>query len=162
MDRTRLQGVIEGGYWLLLYGALWALFAGGEGWLLGIPSVALAAWVSVWLGLRPLRARLRALPAFAGFFIANMWRGAWDVAWRAVHPRGPVAPAWLDYRLHSSDPEVGLALSALVGLLPGTLASQVDGRLVRVHVLDREQDWQRTVIELERHLIALLGAEEAA
>ena len=51
-----------------------------------------------------------------------------------------------------------LLLSALVGLLPGTLASRIDGGQLRVHVLDEQLPWQATIAELERRLERLLGA----
>lgn len=147
-------------YWTLLYAALWALFAEGAGWSLGMPSVLLAAVVSLWLGLRPLRLRLRALPGFAGFFLRHMLIGAGDVASRALRPRCPLQPAWHDYPLASSSPRVRLLLSALVGLLPGTLASGTAGEYMRVHVLDERQPWRPVVAELEQRLQRLLGDED--
>lgn len=146
-------------FWLVAHALLWGLFAGGQGWALGLPSVLLATAVSHWLGLQPPRMRLAALPGFLGFFLLRMVAGAWDVARRAVHPRRPLAPAWVDYRLRH--PAVGMLLSALVGLLPGTLSSQVDDGLMRLHVLDERQPWEPTVALLERHLARLLYAEGA-
>jgi len=54
---------------------------------------------------------------------------------------------------------VRLLLSAMVGLLPGTLASRVDADEMRVHVLDERLPWQATVAELERRLERLLGVD---
>ena len=72
-------------------------------------------------------------------------------------PKRPLQPAWLDYTLTSSSSQVRLVLSALVGLLPGTLASQVQGDRMRVHVLDERQPWEATVHSLERRLERLLA-----
>lgn len=151
--------MIDALYWALLYAALWALFAEGGGWSLGVPSVLLAVALSLWLGLRPLRLRLLALPGFVGFFLHHMLVGAWDVASRALRPRCPLQPAWHDYPLTSPSPRVRLLLSALVGLLPGTLASGIEGERMRVHVLDERQPWQRVIAELELRLQRLLGDE---
>ncbi|MCF7201326.1 Na+/H+ antiporter subunit E [Pseudomonas oligotrophica] len=145
--------------WLLAGAALWALFSGGDGWLLGLPTVLLATLLALRLGRRPLRLRWRALPGFLAFFLRHMLLGGWDVACRALGPRGRVAPQWHDYRLGEGSPRVRLLLSALVGLLPGTLASRVDGDTLRVHVLDSHQPWQPTVKALERRLAALVQPE---
>ena len=152
--------IIDALYWTLLYAVLWALFAEGGGWALGVPSVLLAVALSLWLELRPLRLRLLALPGFVGFFLRHMLVGAWDVASRALRPRCPLQPAWHDYPLTSTSPRVRLLLSALVGLLPGTLASGIEGERMRVHVLDERQPWQRVVAELEQRLQRLLGDED--
>jgi len=153
------RGATDALFWSLLYTALWSLFAVGEGWLLGVPSIALAVALSLWLGLRPMAMRLIALPGFLGFFLKHMLLGGWDVARRALQPRCPLQPAWHPYPLRSRSPRVRLLLSALVGLLPGTLASRVDADELRVHVLDERLPWQTTVAELERRLERLLGVE---
>ena len=161
MRRTaQAHRIIDALYWTPLYAALWALFAQGGGWSLGVPSVLLAVALSLWLGLRPVRLRLRALPGFVGFFLRHMLVGAGDVASRALRPGCPLQPAWHYYPLASSSVRVRLLLSALVGLLPGTLASGIDGERMRVHVLDERQPWQPVVAELEQRLQALLGDEE--
>ena len=157
---SQAHRIIDALYWALLYAALWALFAEGGGWSLGVPSVLLAVALSLWLGLRPLRLRMLALPGFVGFFLRHMLVGAWDVASRALRPRRPLQPAWHDYPLTSTSPRVRLLLSALVGLLPGTLASGIEGARMRVHVLDERQPWQRVVAELEQRLQRLLGDED--
>ena len=154
------RGATDALFWSLIYAALWALFAAGQGWLLGVPTVALAVALSLWLGLRPLGMRLGALPAFLGFFLKHMLLGGWDVARRALQPRCPLQPAWHPYSLCSQSPRVRLLLSALVGLLPGTLASRIEGDEMRVHVLDERLPWQATVADLEQRLERLLGSGE--
>ncbi|VXD00177.1 Na+/H+ antiporter subunit E [Pseudomonas sp. 9Ag] len=148
---------LDGLGWVALYALVWALFTEGAGWILGVPSILLAAGLSLWLGQRPWHPSLAALPGFLGFFLGKMAAGAWDVALRALHPNRPLQPAWLDYSLTSSSSQVRLVLSALVGLLPGTLASQVEGDRMRVHVLDERQPWEATVHSLERRLERLLA-----
>lgn len=161
MERTGSQRRwIDGLGLALVYVALWASFSHGEGWSLGIPSILLAVLLSLWLGVRPWQLALTELPGFIRFFLGRMVAGGWDVAIRALHPRRPLQPAWLDYRLHSRSPKVRLMLSALVGLLPGTLASRIEGEHMRVHVLDKRQAWQPTVVELEQRLQRLFGPGE--
>lgn len=50
---TLRRGATDVLFWSLIYTALWALFAAGQGWLLGVPTVVLAVALSLWLGLRP-------------------------------------------------------------------------------------------------------------
>ncbi len=147
------------GYWTLLSAALWLLLTGGTGWLFGLVLAPGAAALAVWLEARPPRLRLRHLPAFVVFFLWELLAGGWDVARRALHPRLPLNPAWVQYPLQQHNPQVTLLLSALVGLLPGTFASRVAGDHLVVHTLDRNLNWQGTVARLERHLLALLGGE---
>ena len=154
------QRWLDGLGWVALYAVIWALFSEGSGWTFGVPSILLAAGLSLWLGLRPWHPSLPALPGFLGFFLGKMAAGAWDVAFRALHPRRPLQPAWLDYTLTTSSSQVRLVLSALVGLLPGTLASRVDGNQMRMHVLDQRQPWEATVQTLERRLERLLAPGE--
>ena len=153
---------VDGLGWTVIYACIWALFAEGGGWSLGPPSVLLAAGLSSWLRLSPWQPSLAALPVFIVFFLSKMAAGAWDVAARAVQPRVSLQPAWLDYSLSASSPRVRLILSALVGLLPGTLASRVDGNRMRIHVLDERQPWEPTVRELERRLERLLVRGDGA
>lgn len=160
MERTGWQHRLSDGLgWALIYAVLWALFSEGGGWSLGAPTVLIAAGVSLWLGMRPWHPSLSVLPGFIGFFLAKMVAGAWDVAVRALHPGRSLQPAWLVYPLTARSAQVRLVLSALVGLLPGTLASRVDGDSMRVHVLDQSQAWEPTVRELERRLQRLLTQE---
>lgn len=154
------RGATDALFWSLIYTALWALFAAGQGWTLGAPTIALAVALSLRLGLRPLAMHPIALPAFLGFFLKHMLLGGWDVARRALQPRCPLQPAWHPYPLVSQSPRVRLLLSAMVGLLPGTLASRIDGQQMRVHVLDERLPWQATIAELEGHLERLLGERE--
>lgn len=155
------RGAIDALFWSLFHAALWALFAGGQGWMLGAPTVALAVALSLWLGLRPLALRPSALPGLLGFVLQHMLLGGWDVARRALHPRSPLQPAWHPFTLTSDSPRVRLLLSAMVGLLPGTLVSRIEGDEMLVHVLDASMPWQATIADLEQHLVRLLDTGEA-
>lgn len=151
---------IDGLGWALLYAAIWALFAEGGGWAIGVPSVLLAVGLSLWLGLRAWSLTLLRLPGFVWFVLKHMGLGAWDVALRALHPGRSLQPAWIDYRLRCDSPRIRLLLSAMVGLLPGTLASRIEGDCMRMHVLDERQPWEATLIELEARLTRLLPARD--
>ena len=148
--------------WLLVNTALWTLLSGNGGWYVGVPVILLATATAAVLNTRPWTLRPRHIPAFTLFFLYNSLLGGWDVARRALHPGTPMEPAWRHYQMQSHDPGVRLALSAIVGLLPGTLASHMDGRTLHVHLLDRNTRWTETVRALEAHLMRLAGSGETS
>ncbi|PLW82544.1 sodium:proton antiporter [Kineobactrum sediminis] len=143
-----------------IWTALWALLSQNSGWVFGIPVAALATLAGYRLGLRSGPVRPQALPTFLVFFLRELFSGGVDVARRALHARLPIAPAWQIFTLTSRDPRVCLMLSALVGLLPGTLASHHKGSELYVHTLDQHRDWQSTVARLENLLSRLLGESQ--
>lgn len=143
-------------FWLLLHSGLWALLSGGSGWYLGVPVVVAATLLSCWLQATPWYLRLTRLPALAAFFLYELVLGGWDVARRALHPQLPLDPAWVRYELQTPNPQVHLLLSAIVGLMPGTLASQFQAGHLHLHVLDQQQSWADTVARMEHLLAAVL------
>lgn len=147
----------DGLYWLLASVLLWWLLAGNAGWYLGLPLALLASALAIRLQLPWPRLDWRQAPELLLFFAWQLLRGGWDVARRAVHPRMPLDPAWVELSLDCRNPQVQLLLSALVGLLPGTLASHVHKDCLHLHVLDQQQPWQPVVRQLEHHLAALFG-----
>lgn len=145
--------------WLAVTTLLWTVLSDNSGWYLGIPTVLLGTGTAAALNTRPWTLRLQHAPAFGLFFLYNSLRGGWDVARRTLRRSAPVAPEWVRHELQSTDPGIRLALSAIVGLLPGTLASHFDETHLHIHLLDRSTDWQGTVQKLERLLIRLSGVE---
>lgn len=139
--------------------ALWAVLSDAEAWTFGVPVAAIASMAGYRLRLRCGALRLQVLPVFLGFFLRELFSGGWDVARRALLPRLPIAPGWQTFTLATCDPRARLLLSAMVGLLPGTLSSHHDGRVLHVHALDQHQDWRRTVARLETLLSRLLGEQ---
>jgi len=139
-------------FWFVLYTALWALLSGNAGWYLGLPSVALATFVAVQLQLLPWTMRLQHLPLFTFFFLLASLLGALDVARRTLRLKAQIDPGWTRYDLHCQDPRHRLLLSAIIGLLPGTLCSRIEGDQLHIHLLDQSAEWQATARKLEQHL----------
>lgn len=140
----------------------WAALSGGRGWWFFLPLCLL---VMLWCYLAKLSLptlRLRALPAFLGFFSRQLVLGAFDVAWRALAPKARMAPQWQRYPLRLRHPASQQLLASLVSLLPGTcsvnIATEPDNLLL-LHVLDANADWQSSVTALEQHLARLLYNE---
>lgn len=143
--------------WTVGYLALWSLVTSASGYYIGIPASLAAAALSLHLGLHTVSVRLRHAVAFAGFFSYALALGGWDVAHRALSPSLPIHPAWVSYSMRCRSERVRLLLSALVGLLPGTLSIGYSGQRLTLHVLDQNQDWAATVTRLENHLCRLFS-----
>jgi len=152
--RKRPTRVVTGHaiFWLLFHAALWALLSGNAGWYLGVPVVILASAVAVSLQLQPWILRLQYLPGFTLFFLLASLLGAIDVARRTLRLKPHIEPGWARYDLQCQDPRHRLLLSAVIGLLPGTLCSRIEGDSLHVHLLDQTAEWEPTVKSLEKHL----------
>lgn len=157
MSKPQASPLLISLLWLPVYAPLWWLLTGGSGWYLGIPTVFLAVWLSRTLKLVPWVIRPARLPALLALFFRELFGGGWDVARRALHPGMPLDPAWVHYPLTTADEDVRLLLSGIIGLMPGTLATAVDGDCLTMHVLDREMPWETNIARLEARLVDLMG-----
>lgn len=136
----------------------WALAEGDEAWWFGLPVIAIA--LSVSLVLRPKNRwhwRPAGLARFVGFFLWQSLRGGVDVARRALHPRMPLAPAFVTYPLRLSEPGARVCFANTISLLPGTLSADLEGRFLRVHVLDDRLPVMQMLQALEARVAALFG-----
>jgi multicomponent Na+:H+ antiporter subunit E len=140
--------------WLVFFG-LWAVVAGVGilDLLVGAPSAALAAWVS--LVLLPAARRWPRPIALTRLAARFFWQSALagtDVARRALAPALPLRPGFLSCPLRLAPGPARSAFCAFSSLLPGTLVagSERDGTL-SMHCLDVGQD-----------VPAQMEAEEAA
>lgn len=118
----------------ILLGLLWYGLSGGAGWLFGAPAIL----VAIFLTLRLTEVRIRTLHGpgllrYAVFFVRESLLGAFDVAWRACHPRLPleIHEHWHPLRIPEGQPRS--LFVATLSLLPGTLSVDFDGSHVRVH-----------------------------
>jgi multicomponent Na+:H+ antiporter subunit E len=139
---------------------LWWLIARGQvdAWLIGLPAVALAAAASVSLGGRALpRLALAGLPGFAALFLRESVRGGLDVARRTLAPRLRVQPGFRSYRMQLQDPRARVLLVNCISLLPGTLAAQLEGDRVELHLLDTGDNPDPELLRLERAIARLFG-----
>lgn len=157
--RKHARSSVNASFWLLIYAALWLLLTGGAGWGFGSFVIVAATGLTLRLGLTPPYFKLLYLPRFLLFFLYELFVGALDVARRALHPHMPIDPAWVSFPFGCANPRVRLMLSAVVGLLPGTLAARWDATHLYLHVLDRHQDWHVTVAQTETHLARLFGVQ---
>ncbi|MFM1891932.1 MAG: hypothetical protein RLZ44_1009 [Pseudomonadota bacterium] len=144
---------------VLLFAALWLVIAGTDpgSWLIGVPAVAAASWASLRLEteLAPLS------PAgawrFARVFLWESLRGGLDVARRTLGRRLRIRPGFLDYRSRLPAGRPLVLFVNCVSLLPGTLAADLQGDTVLVHLLDTDTDAQSELRQLEEAVGDLFG-----
>ncbi|WP_185961306.1 Na+/H+ antiporter subunit E [Telmatospirillum sp. J64-1] len=125
-----------------------------------LPGALVVAAVVV-LSLRLLPPRPLSLPSvhllpLAGFAAREAVLGGWDVAWRALLPGQRLDPAMFRYRLRYPHGRSVLPMAYLLSALPGTLTVEVEDGELEIHVLDRGQDVQAMLADLERRLAAAL------
>lgn len=115
----------------------WALTDGStSSWQIGVPAVLLATVTSIAL-IPPSSLVWLELLRFVPFFLFRSLLGGMDVAWRAFHPRMPIAPDLVEYQLRLPPGLARVFMANTVTLLPGTLSASIDDDVLRVHVLNQ-------------------------
>jgi multicomponent Na+:H+ antiporter subunit E len=133
---------------------LWLVLAGADPADLPAAAIAVVAatWTSLWL-LPPGGSRLSLL-GLCGlalrFFRQSIVAGV-DVAWRALDPRLPLRPGFVDYPTRFPPGTARNAFTTLTSLLPGTVPAGEEGEQLVYHCLDIGQP-----------VVSQLAAEEAA
>jgi multicomponent Na+:H+ antiporter subunit E len=143
-----------------LLAGLWWLIAEGQpdAWLVGVPAVALAALASARLGGGALAGlSLTGLPGFAGLFLRESLAGGLDVARRTLGRRLRIQPGFGSYRTRLQDPRARVLFVNCISLLPGTLAADLDGERIELHLLDSRDDPARQLQRLEQAIARLFG-----
>lgn len=152
--------------WRSLFGTvgvlalLWTGLAGPDpaSWVIGAPVVALAT--ALRFAFPPAgRVRLSPLGAirFIGWFAVASFRGATDVAARALAWRVQLAPGIRGYHTDLPAGAPRLVFVNAITLLPGTLSAEINGGRVDVHMLDTRVDLASELAPLEARVRALFG-----
>lgn len=131
---------------------LWLLLTEGEpaSWMIGAPSVLLAAWVARSIGADRIgRLSPIGLLRFLPFFVWESMRGGVDVARRVVGPRLRVTPGFFSYAVQLRGPQARLLFVNSASLLPGTLVADIQGDRLQIHALDRHGDFSDELHRLE-------------
>ena len=100
--------------------------------------------------------------AVAGYFVAESFRGAADVAWRALRRDLPIDPHLVRYDVTLPPGPARTLLAGVVSLLPGTLTADVDGdgATLTVHAITPHPEG--ALRALEARIGAWLGPAEGA
>lgn len=145
---------------MTLFASLWWIIVQGraDAWLIGLPAVALATIASVNLsGHRLPRVSLVGLLGFVALFLRESVSGGVDVARRTLRPKLRIQPGFRRYRLRLDDPPGRVLLVNCISLLPGTLAADLDGDQVELHMLDSRVDPEPELLRLEQAIAGLFG-----
>jgi len=135
----------------------WMLTAGAvDSWLVGAPVVLIATLVSMTL-VPPFTWSLTGIAGFVLFFIWHSLRGGVDVAWRAFHPRVPIAPDLIEYPLRLPPGLPRVFMVNTVSLLPGTLSAELGANCLKVHVLDIRKSVLSELMTVERAVARMFG-----
>ena len=153
-----LPSLYTGVFWFVLFSLLWLLLTRGQGLIFGLFFALAASCSALFLHLRPRRIIWRHLPAALLFFLTALTQGALNVALRTLRRDCQLHPAWVRYEFDCADPSLQLLVAAIVGLLPGTVASRIDDDIMTLHLLDSRMDWETTIRHVERHVTELMPA----
>jgi multicomponent Na+:H+ antiporter subunit E len=145
----------------LLFSLLWWAMSEGQLHHLLPSALIVSATTATSLLLVPSgtwRFRLAALPRFMLYFFHQSLLGGIDVAGRALHPRLPLRPDLVEYRLELERQVSRVFFVWVVSLLPGTAGVSLEGDVVRIHVLDTGQPQRERLRVLERKIEDLFGS----
>ncbi len=124
----------------------------------GAVAVALATLVSQCLS-PPVAARwsLSGAARFVPAFLFASFVGGVDVARRAVHPRMPLAPGFIEFRLRLPPGTSRVLFTNVVNLLPGSLSADLRDDVVTIHAVDLKQPLHRDLRRIEHRVARLFG-----
>jgi multicomponent Na+:H+ antiporter subunit E len=107
------------------------------------------------------RVRLTGLLRYAPGFLWRSFKGGVDIAWRVLHPRLPIAPAFVLHDCRDADETGQVLFCDVISLMPGTLGAGLsDGEAV-VHLLVDEPRTRRLIDEEEDRISGVLDSEKA-
>lgn len=149
-------GLIRGA----LFASIWWILTNGalDSWLIGVPAVLAATGVSLVMlpaGAWSLRRILRFIP----FFLWQSIRGGIDVARIVLHPRLPASPVLCEYRLRLPQGLSRVFMVNTVNLLPGTLSVELEGEILRIHILDGTGNYAKEMRQLENLILGIALAK---
>lgn len=137
----------------------WALTNGdASSWWLGVPAIVLAVMASLTL-IPPVPLLWSAWFRFVPLFFIRSLIGGIDVAWRAFHPRLPIAPDLIEYPLILPPGLAQVVLVNTVSLLPGTLSVELSQSVLKVHVLDGGYDFKMEIVAIEQQVMRMFGLD---
>ncbi len=138
---------------LILLAGLWWVISDGSSasWLIGLPALAAAGWASTRLGgLSESHISSIGLVRFVPLFFWESLRGGVDVALRTLTPRMRIQPGFIHYRCTLPNLSARTFFTNCVSLLPGTLAADLHGEWLEIHVLNLASDNRMELARLER------------
>ncbi len=112
--------------------------------LFGVLASCAATYLSLQLlPLGSIRVRWLPLVMLMPRFVWQSVRAGWDVAWRAFHPKMPLAPGFVSYSTELAQGVPRCSFSTLTSLMPGSLACEQEAKRIVYHVLDHQIDHEQ-------------------
>lgn len=163
IKQTNLLNILNIVTRIVLFSVLWWIIAQGsrDAWLIGVPAVIAATIISLKLSdnLPPKLSAVGTL-YFIYLFIRESIIGGIDVARRTLSPKLHIKPGFERYRLNINDPYGRLIFINCISLLPGTLAADLDGEYVDLHMLDTRLDPGPQLQRFEKAIINMFTLEQ--
>jgi multicomponent Na+:H+ antiporter subunit E len=145
----------------LLFASLWWISAEGrqDAWGMGLLAIVAATAASLAL-LPPEKNRISigGLFGFLGFFMMQSAKGGAQVAAMALRPRLDLRPAVIELSLSLPPGLPRILMTAVLGLMPGTVGVRLAGDRLRVHVLDKRLPVAAEAAALETHIARMFGS----
>lgn len=153
-------------WFIVLAACCWGVLTANQGW--GFFALLLIVML-IWQWRYPLalpKFCWRYFPALLMLFVAQLWRGAFDVARRAFLARQFAHTGFQTYACRLQAPAQQQLLATLVSLLPGTCTVAIqpadpaknNTTLLMLHVLDTTAPWQAEVAALEWQLARFMAS----
>ncbi|MDT8409932.1 MAG: Na+/H+ antiporter subunit E [Wenzhouxiangellaceae bacterium] len=148
---------------VLLFSA-WLILDGGQAIALGVAACTVASVLAAMLAPDHRHLWLRwQLAGFLLFFLQESLRGGIDVAWRALHPKMPIQPAFERHRLTLPEGQPRTLLISAISMLPGTLSADLEDHRQTLLVHSLHPKAAASIARLERMihwLFSLPGSAE--
>jgi multicomponent Na+:H+ antiporter subunit E len=139
---------------ILAFSLVWWTLLEGEFqvWPFGVPTILAATVSSLLVFPTGVRFRPLGLLRFVPYFLVQSVLGGIDVARRALSPKLPISPGFIDVPLALEDEAARVCFVWTVSLLPGTAGAELLEEKLRVHVLDTALPIEERLVELERRV----------
>ncbi|MBY6082771.1 Na+/H+ antiporter subunit E [Ruegeria arenilitoris] len=147
---------------IMVFAAIWSVLAGGDlaSCLIGAPLVLFVVVANHRLGrLNGRCARLSGVLRFLPYFLIGSFRGGLATATLVLFRGREVQPAMVEYQTTLPPGRARALFVGTIGLLPGTLTADLNGRLLHIHVLDGSMPVTSELRELERRIAAIFLQE---
>ena len=146
---------------MAFFSAIWWLLVDGgvAAWGFGLLAIPAATAASLLLQPdRPVRLRAAGLVPYAARFLIESLVSGFDVARRALDPRLPLDPTFLEVPLSLAEETPRSLLAATVTMLPGTLTAEIERDHLVIHTIDRSAPVAARVRRMERLVGGLFAA----
>ena len=146
----------------VLFGLAWIVLTGASSAYWGLALLVIAAATATSLYVQPAGAwrwTFGGLIRFVPYFAWQSIRGGLDVSLRAFHPRMPVQPGIVSYRMRLPDGPQRVLFVNSISLQPGSAVIEIDDDMLQVHALDVSLPIDASLQELEVRVADLFGLD---